>query len=81
MLVTYSEQKIGFFGRFIGEKMVFGRHGNDLDKKNWKKMNQEKSSIFPRKYEKIAFEGFQTYPKCLEVIPSNHQAIDYTYYI
>ena len=27
-----SEQKIGFFGQFIGEKSVFGWHGNDFDK-------------------------------------------------
>ena len=28
-----KEQKIGFFSRFIGEKSVFGWHGNDFDKK------------------------------------------------
>ena len=35
-----------------------------------------------KKYEKIASDGwFRMHPKFLEVTPSSHQAIDYTYYI
>ena len=39
--------------------------------------------FFPdyKNMQKIASDGFRTHPKCLEMTPSNHQAIDYTYYI
>ena len=88
--VTTNEKNIGFFSRFIGEKSVFGRHGNDFDKIKSEEKKSEKIRYFPdfsmffpfvpwlKKYEKISFEGFRTHPKCLEVAPSSHQAIDYT---
>ena len=39
--------------------------------------------FFPdsKNMQKIASDGFRTHPKCLEMAPSNHQAIDCTYYI
>ena len=51
-----KELKIGFFGRFIGEKLVFGWHGNDFNKIKSKEKksakNREKSPIFCRKIER-----------------------------
>ena len=40
-------------------------------------------NFFPdsKNMQKIASDGFQTHPKCLKMAPSNHQAIDCTYYI
>ena len=40
-MVISSEQKIRFFDRFIDEKSVFGRHGNDFDKIK----SEEKKSV------------------------------------
>ena len=37
--------------------------------------------ILLQKSQKIVSGGIRTHPKCLEVAHSNHQAIDYTYYI
>ena len=86
-IIRTRELKIGFFGRFISEKSVFRRHGNDFNKIKSKEKKIDKKSdfslFFPwlEKYEKIAYEGFQTHPKWLEVEPSSHQAIDCTYFI
>ena len=68
--VSTNEQKIGFFGRFFGEKSVFGRHGNDFDKKKKSEekksvKNWEKSPIFWRKIRKIRYfpENIRFFPK------------------
>ena len=42
-LVAVRELKIGFFGQFIGEKSVFGRHGNDFNKIKSKEKNRGKN--------------------------------------
>ena len=68
-LIRTRELKIGFFGRFIIEKSVFGRHGNDFNKiKSKEKKSAQNCRFFPwlQKYEKIASEGFRTDPKCLK---------------
>ena len=59
LLSRHKDQKIGFFGRFFGEKSVFGWVGNDLGKeksfvrksaKNRRFFDiSQKNPIFPRK--------------------------------
>ena len=82
-IIRTRELKIGFFGRFIDEKSIFGQHGNDFNKIKSKGKKSTKNPIFPwlQKYEKFASKGFQTHPKWLQVTPSSHQAINYTYFI
>ena len=67
ILIIHSEQKIGFFSRFIGEKSVFGRHGNDFDKRKLEEKNRQKieenSQFFAEKSEKsYIFPKFPIFP-------------------
>ena len=52
-------KKSVFFGQFFDEKSVFGRHGNDFDKKKLEEKksvkNREKSPIFRQKIGKIQY--------------------------
>ena len=67
--ISSKDKKIDFFGRFFGEKSVFGGAGKDfrVEKSSAKKSvkNREKSSIFRRKIEKIRYfpEKIRFFPK------------------
>ena len=59
-IIRTRELKIGFFGRFIGEKSVFGRHGNDFNKIKSKK-NRQKIQFFPgsKNMKKLLLKDFE----------------------
>ena len=91
-LIT-RDKKIVEIGRFFGEKSDFGGPEKDFAVEKSEKKNRRKIADFSWKFfffdffpdfknmQKIASDGFRTHQKCLEMAPSNHQAIDDTYYI